>query len=99
MVGRAEQIQRATHTVPWHDLEASLYNLTRHRNNEGDLHFPRRVSALQSALGHSGVSRGPAEKEELQMGITSVAAARLGPYVAISVCSLVFLGLNTAYKG
>lgn len=98
-MGRAEQIQRATHTVAWHKLEASLYNLTRRRNDEGDLHFPRRVSALQSALGHSRVSRGPAEKEEPWMGIASVAVARLGPYVAISVCSLVFLGLNRSYKG
>lgn len=63
------------------------------------MHFPRRVSALHSALGDSRVSHGPAEKEEPWMGITSVTVARLGPYVAISVCSLVFPGLNTAYKG
>lgn len=99
MVGKAEQTQTATHTVAWHKLEASLYNLTRHRNDEGDLHFPRRVSALQSAPGHSRVSRGAVEKSEPWMGTTSVSAARPGPYIAISVCSVVFLGLNTAYKG
>lgn len=54
---------------------------------------------LSSQLWGTTVSRGPAEKEEPWMGIISVTAARLGPDVAISVCSLVFLGLNTVYKG
>lgn len=42
-------MQRAPHTVALGEPEASLSNLTGRRHSEGDLHFPRRGSVLQTA--------------------------------------------------
>lgn len=77
-------MQRAPRTVALGEPEASLSNLTGRRHSEGDVHFPRRVSVLQTAPGHSRASGGPAERGRAPAGYDLCHSSQTGPTCCFS---------------